>query len=171
MTRDRVVTRPWRAAQTVARRAGSSDHSWPTLPFSWQILLTRAMCSWTADLLPSISMNRRQVTSSGTSRPILSFITSMETPSRTSQVETGMPEEKISSTAAPASTMVGKESLAKARYWGLGRILKVTSVRTPRVPSVAAKRWARSYPAEDLRALVPVRTTRPSDMTASTAMT
>ena len=100
----------------------------------------------------------------GISTSSFSAMISMETRSRTSQVQMGMPEVSISSTASPAASRDGKSILAKSEYSGCGSIFSVASRITPKVPSAPVNMWVKSNPVDLLGAMVPVSMTDPSAM-------
>ena len=77
----------------------------------------------------------------------------------------------VSVTAATAAPMSGKAQTPAliASGWPCSR--SVSSVISPSVPSLPTISPVRSKPAADLRARVPVRITRPSASTTSSAST
>jgi hypothetical protein len=70
-----------------------------------------------------------------------------------------------------ASATDGKEQIAADTASGSGYRRSVTSVMMPSVPSLPTNSRVRSYPADDLRARVPVRTASPPAVTTSSDST
>ena len=78
---------------------------------------------------------------------------------------TGTPDWMIWMQVSTASSTPGKAQTAAEIASGMPARRSVTSTITPSVPSDPTKSRVRSYPADDLRALVPVRIVRPSAST------
>mmetsp|Transcript_28984 Transcript_28984/g.66570 ORF Transcript_28984/g.66570 Transcript_28984/m.66570 type:complete len:300 (-) Transcript_28984:73-972(-) len=86
--------------------------------------------------------------------------------SSSSQRATGIPHCRMAATARAPPARLSNVHTAAEHAVGSGCSLSCSSVITPSVPSEPTSRRVRSYPALDLRALPPVRITRPSASTA-----
>ena len=85
--------------------------------------------------------------------------------SSSSQRARGTPLCNRLATAAAAASRVGKSHVAALTAAGSGYSFSCASVMMASVPSLPTSSRVRSYPAEDLRARPPVRTTAPDART------
>ena len=87
------------------------------------------------------------------------------TSSRSSIRAIGTPAWMVAITVSTAPASVSNEQAAAEIASGMPQSRSCTSVMMPSVPSEPTKSRVRSYPAADLRARPPVRTTWPSAVT------
>mmetsp|Transcript_68634 Transcript_68634/g.138018 ORF Transcript_68634/g.138018 Transcript_68634/m.138018 type:complete len:224 (+) Transcript_68634:421-1092(+) len=126
-----------------------------------------ATCSDTAaSVSPWNSKNRWGASfMSGTSRAY-ALKAAMVVASRSSHLARGMPTWSIAAAALAAPSTESNRTTAAVTAEGRGCNFTWISVMTPSVPSDPTSRRVKSYPAEDLRARVPVRNTSPAAVTA-----
>ena len=159
----------WRACHSVSRSSSRVAHSKPQ-----PAVLGRERLHRLAPGRRRAGRCRCEIRRTASARPGSSVFeyrltASIWTSSRSSIRATGMPSWIVAMTVSTAPSIESNAQTAADTASGIGCSRTVTSVITPSVPSAPTNRRVRSYPADDLRARVPVVMTRPSARTTVSA--